>query len=87
LEARASLGCVLMELGEHDLAAAAFRGAIKQYPDYADAHFHLAELLDSQSQPLAAREHWRRFLELAPASPWADTARDRLQQLSQDTLF
>jgi tetratricopeptide (TPR) repeat protein len=87
LEARASLGCVLMELGEHELAAAAFRGAIKQYPDYADAHFHLAELLDSQSQPLAAREHWRRFLELAPASPWADTARDRLQQLSQDTLF
>jgi tetratricopeptide (TPR) repeat protein len=87
LEARASLGCVLTELGEYELATAAFRGAIDQYPDYADAHFHLAELLDSQSQPQAAREHWGRFLELAPASPWADTARDRWERLSHDTLF
>ena len=46
VEARANLGCVLAELGELGLAEAAFRGALEYHPDYADAHYHLARLLD-----------------------------------------
>ena len=77
VEARANLGCVLAELGELPLAEAALRGALAYHPDYADAHFHLARLLDRVEQRKEASKHWRKFLDLAPASPWADEARDR----------
>ena len=46
VEARANLGCVLAELGERELAVAAFEGALTLHADYADAHFHLARTLD-----------------------------------------
>ena len=77
VKARANLGCLLAEQGEHALAESAFRGALEYHPDFADAHFHLARLLDAQNQPEAAAVHWQSFLELAPASPWAEEALDR----------
>lgn len=77
VEARANLGCLLTEQGEHALAEAAFRGALEYHPDFADAHFHLARLLDAQNQSRAASHHWKCFLNLAPASPWAEEALDR----------
>jgi tetratricopeptide (TPR) repeat protein len=77
VEARANLGCLLAEQGELALAEAAFRGALEYHPDFADAHFHLARLLDAQNDPRAASHHWQRFLDLAPASPWAEEALDR----------
>lgn len=78
VEARSNLGCVLAELGEQSLAEAAFRGALAYHPDYADAHFHLARLLDRIERRHEAAKHWRRFLDLAPASPWANEAHDRI---------
>ena len=78
VEARASLGCVLAELGDRELAAAAFQGAIRFHPDYSDVHFHLARVLDELDRGDDAEEHWRRFLSLAPDSPWSDEARVRL---------
>ncbi|MDO4558690.1 MAG: tetratricopeptide repeat protein, partial [Planctomycetia bacterium] len=48
VEARASLGCVLVEEGKTDLAIAAFEGALKQYPEYADVHYHLAGIFQSR---------------------------------------
>jgi tetratricopeptide (TPR) repeat protein len=78
VEARSNLGCVLAELGEVCLAEAAFRGALEYHPDYADAHYHLARLLDRANRSAEAASHWRLFLSLAPASPWADEARERL---------
>ncbi len=77
VEARANLGCLLAEQGEDVLAEAAFRGALEYHPDFADAHFHLARLLDSQNDSRTASHHWQRFLDLAPASPWAEEALDR----------
>jgi tetratricopeptide (TPR) repeat protein len=79
VEARANLGCVLAELGETELAAAALRGALDLHPDFPDAHFHLALALEQLEEVAEARQHWQTFLELAPESPWADTARQRLQ--------
>jgi tetratricopeptide (TPR) repeat protein len=78
VEARANLGCVLAETGQRDLAIAAFEGALRFHPDYADAHYHLARTLDEMGHRHSAELHWRRFLALAPDSPWAVEAADRL---------
>lgn len=75
VEARANLGCVLAETGQRDLAVAAFEGALRFHPDYADVHYHIAHTLEELHQAENAAVHWRRFLELAPDSPWADEAR------------
>ena len=46
VEARANLGCVLLDLGEKELAVAAFEGALRSHEAYADVHYHLARTLD-----------------------------------------
>jgi tetratricopeptide (TPR) repeat protein len=81
VEARANLGCVLAETGQPDLAVAAFEGALRYHDDYPDAHYHLARTLDELQRPAEAEPHWRRFLALAPDSPWADEARGRLNSV------
>ena len=79
VEARANLGCVLAETGQHDLAVAAFEGALRYHPDYADVHYHLARTLDELNRREQAEEHWRAFIAEAPDSPWAEEARGRLK--------
>ena len=78
LEARTGLGCVLAELGDHELAVAALDGVLRQQPDYADAHWHLAGILDGVGRAFDATRHLRTFVALAPDSPWARTAIERL---------
>ncbi len=80
VEARANLGCVLSELGEINLAMAAWSGALAFHPDYADVHLHMARCLDELSRERDAEEHWENFLVLAPESPWAEQARQRLKR-------
>lgn len=79
VEARSNLGCVLAEQGDFALAEAAFRGALEYHPDYADAHYHLARLMDRENRCAEASRHWQLFMNLAPASPWADEARERIR--------
>lgn len=78
VEARANLGCVLAETGQLALAVAAFEGTLARHGDYPDVHYHLARTLDELRREEAADQHWRDFLRLAPDSPWAEEARDRL---------
>ncbi len=78
VEARANLGCVLAETGRRELAVAAFEGALRYHPDYADAHYHLARTLDELGHRRTAEQHWQKFLALAPDSPWAAEAAQRL---------
>jgi tetratricopeptide (TPR) repeat protein len=78
VEARANLGCLLAEQGQLDLAAAAFEGTLQAHPDYADVHFHYARTLDELGRRGEAVHHWKVYLALAPDSPWAQEARDRL---------
>ena len=85
VEARFSLGCVLVETGDLELAAAAFQGTLAFHADYADAHFHLARVLERLHRKTGAVEHYAAFLSLAPDSPWASAARDRLSQLPAAT--
>jgi tetratricopeptide (TPR) repeat protein len=86
VEARANLGCLLAESGQTELALAAFEGALAHHPDYADAHYHRARLLEELARPEEARDHWRAFLELSPDSPWADEARQRIAQAGKDRI-
>jgi tetratricopeptide (TPR) repeat protein len=81
IEARANLGCVLAETGQTDLAIAAFQGALAKDDHYPDVHYHLARCLDEVGQNEVAVQHWTRFLQLSPQSPWADEALDRLGRL------
>lgn len=78
VEARSNLGCVLAELGDRELAVAAFQGALACHPDYPDAHYHLARTFDDLDRRDEADPHWKEFLDLAPDSPWADEAWQRL---------
>jgi tetratricopeptide (TPR) repeat protein len=84
VEARASLGCVLVETCQFDLAIAAFRGALSLYEDYADVHYNLARVLDNAGREIESRHHWHRFLQLAPDSPWAEEAISRIKTIDQD---
>lgn len=81
LRARTSLGCVLAELGDFELALAALEGVLRQEPGYADAHWHVAGVLAALGRTRDARHHLRTFLGLAPESPWAALARQRLDAL------
>ncbi len=82
VEARANLGCVLVELGQRELAVAAFEGALTFHGEYPDVHYHLARTLDDLDRSAEAEVHWRAFLSLAPESPWAATARQRLSHFA-----
>ena len=84
LEARTSLACVLAEQGDVELATAALEGVLKQQPDYADAHWHLAGIHTESGCQEKTEHHLLRFLSLAPESPWANLAREKL---SQDSLL
>ena len=86
VEARANLGCVLAEIGQLDLAVAAFQGALRYHEDYPDVHYHLARTLDELERSDDAQPHWRRFVALAPNSPWAEEARGRLRTASEDLV-
>jgi tetratricopeptide (TPR) repeat protein len=79
VEARANLGCVLAETGRADLAVAAFEGALSYHGEYPDVHYHLARTLDDLGRRDEAEAHWRAFLDLAPDSPWAATAHERMK--------
>jgi TolA-binding protein len=78
LMARMSLGCLLAELGERDLAIAALEGVVEQRPDFADAHWHLATVLEQAGNLPRSRFHLEEFVAVAPESPWATAARERL---------
>jgi tetratricopeptide (TPR) repeat protein len=80
VEARANLGCVLAELGQLELAVSAFQGALRYHQDYPDVHYHLARTLDELGDESQAEVHWNTFLRSAPDSPWAEEARERLDE-------
>ncbi len=79
IEARANLGCVLLETGQRELAIAAFEGVLAMNEEFPDVHYHLARALDDCDLTLRAEHHWRRFIELAPRSPWSVEASERLE--------
>lgn len=78
LEAWTQLGCVLLETGDRAGAKDAFQIALDLHPDFPDAHFHLAEVLEQLDLKDEAAEHWEKYLEFDQRGPWAEIARERL---------
>ena len=66
--------------GELDAAILFYKKAIQVEPEFADAHFNLAMVLEALGNDRRARDHWRRYLELDPASKWAEFIRRRLEE-------
>lgn len=78
LEAWTQLGCVLSETGDLSGSKDAFEIALDLHPDYPEAHFHLAGVLEQLDQIDEAAEHWQKYLEFDQRGPWAEIARKRL---------
>ncbi|MBS0206447.1 MAG: tetratricopeptide repeat protein [Planctomycetes bacterium] len=78
LEAWTQLGCLLDETGQIRAAQEAFRVALDLHPDYPDAHYHLAELLERTDRHEEAAAHWQSYLKFDQRGPWAEIARQRL---------
>ena len=66
--------------GELDAAILFYKKAIQVEPEFADAHFNLAMVLETLGNDRRARDHWRRYLELDPESKWAEFIKRRLEE-------
>jgi tetratricopeptide (TPR) repeat protein len=77
-EAAYNLGSLFEDLGELPASARAYQSALAIAPEYADAHFNLAGVLEKAGRSREAADHWRRYLQLDPHSPWAQVARSHL---------
>ncbi|MCL4501221.1 MAG: MerR family transcriptional regulator [Deltaproteobacteria bacterium] len=80
VEGNYNLANLLEGRGELASAAIFYQKAIQVDGEYADAHFNLAMVLEGVGDLRGAKVHWRRYLELNPASQWADYVRRRLEE-------
>lgn len=80
IEAWTQLGCLQTELGQYALADESLQTAIRIHPGNADAILHYAQLLDRMERTDEAATWWRQYLKHESRGPWADHARNRLDQ-------
>jgi tetratricopeptide (TPR) repeat protein len=71
-----NLGITLNGLGRVNDAVEAFQKSISL--QYGDAHYNLADLLDSLGRRSEARCHWQSYLRHQPYGRWSDYARRKL---------
>lgn len=81
LEAWVQIGCLHRELSEPQQALDAFRIALEVHPDFAEAHYHKAEVLHDLGRSAEASGHWETYLKYDSRGPWADAARQRLESI------
>ncbi len=77
------LGNVLDETGRVQEAIQTYKTALQLAPTYADAHYNLALAYEKTRQPRKALFHWRSYVKLDTASPWAIHARNQIQRILQ----
>jgi tetratricopeptide (TPR) repeat protein len=75
------LGNVLDELQRLPEAVEAYCTAIRLVPKYADAHYNLALAWERLNERRRALRHWKIYLKLDPAGPWASHARDQVKKI------
>lgn len=83
-EAAYNLGSLFEDLGELPASIRYYQKALELAPGYADAHFNLAGVLGKSGRTREASEHWRRYLQLDSASPWARIARSHLETVEDE---
>lgn len=81
-----NLANIYDEQGRFEEAGAHYLLALRLRPDYADAHYNLALLYEKTGEPMRAIKHWRQYLKIDSASPWAGIARQQLDSLLRVTL-
>jgi tetratricopeptide (TPR) repeat protein len=77
------LGNVLDETGRVVDAIQAYKTALQLAPTYADAHYNLALAYEKTREPRKALKHWRAYVKLDTAGPWATHARNQIQRILQ----
>ncbi len=75
------LGNVLDETGRVPDAIAAYKTALVLAPTYADAHYNLALAYEKIREPRRALPHWRAYVRLDNAGPWAIHARNQIRKI------
>lgn len=85
-----NLGAVLVNAGQYDPAAEAFKKAIELTPNYAEAHYQFAVCLSSKMSttpdgkpvaPPGMKEELQKYMELAPTGPNVEAAKAMLGAL------
>jgi tetratricopeptide (TPR) repeat protein len=84
LEAWIQIGCLHRELDEPHQALDAFTIALDIHGSFAEAHYYKAEVLHDLARPDEAFDHWKAYLQHDCRGPWADTARQRLENIAAD---
>lgn len=74
-------GRIYEEQGANREAMAAFEITVKQLPDFAEGHYHLAKAYARAGMPDKAKDSYRKVVELAPGSAWAEDANNYLARL------
>jgi tetratricopeptide (TPR) repeat protein len=74
-----NLGDLLDDQGRTEAAIECLRKAVRVAPDYADAVFNLALLLQRTNQYAEAADYWRRYLVGDYQTEWAARARRSLK--------
>jgi tetratricopeptide (TPR) repeat protein len=80
IEAWTQLGCLLADSERPEAALEALDIALSVHPDYPDAHLHIAELLHQAGDVSRAIPHWKAYLTFDSRGPWAEQARQRLEE-------
>lgn len=78
-EAHYNLGFLDFEEGLPEDAERRFKRAVELDSTFADAHFNLAMVLFRLERDDEARGHLESYLSLEPSGPWAELARERLE--------
>jgi tetratricopeptide (TPR) repeat protein len=77
------LGNVLDETGRVTEAIQAYNAALQLAPTYGDAHYNVALAYEKVREPRKALKHWRAYVKLDTAGPWAVHARNQVQRIMQ----
>ena len=78
-EAWYNLSDLLDDQGRSEAAIECLRKSLQAAPDYVDAMFNLALLLQRKNEYAEAAIYWRRFLAIESRSEWATRARRSLK--------
>lgn len=82
VNAHYNMGCVYRACGQFRRAEMEFQEALKLNPDDPDTHYNLGVMYDeSLGNRVKAREHYQRFVELAPQDPDAAKVQEWLLSL------
>lgn len=82
--ARTGIGLAFKKKGKPGEAVAALRRATEVEPDYAEAHYELGAVLESNKDYSEASKCFERYLQLAPLSSKKGSVEDRIRNCKQN---